>query len=56
MHRQISSIGGLSGEPEIAHYCASKFGVIGLASHSPTSSARTESASTVSVRAQSTRA
>jgi NAD(P)-dependent dehydrogenase (short-subunit alcohol dehydrogenase family) len=26
----ISSVGGLSGEPEIAHYCASKFGVIGL--------------------------
>jgi len=26
----ISSIGGLRGEPEIAHYSASKFGVIGL--------------------------
>lgn len=26
----ISSIGGLRGEAEIAHYCASKFGVLGL--------------------------
>jgi len=26
----ISSIGGLRGEPEFSHYCASKFGVIGL--------------------------
>ena len=26
----VSSIGGLRGEPEIAHYSASKFGVIGL--------------------------
>jgi 3-oxoacyl-[acyl-carrier protein] reductase len=26
----IASIGGLRGEPEFAHYCAAKFGVIGL--------------------------
>jgi NAD(P)-dependent dehydrogenase (short-subunit alcohol dehydrogenase family) len=26
----ISSIGGLRGEPEFSHYCASKFGVIGF--------------------------
>jgi NAD(P)-dependent dehydrogenase (short-subunit alcohol dehydrogenase family) len=26
----ISSIGGLRGEPEFSHYCAAKFGVIGL--------------------------
>ncbi|MEX0663286.1 MAG: SDR family NAD(P)-dependent oxidoreductase [Acidimicrobiia bacterium] len=26
----VSSIGGLAGEPEMAHYCASKFGVLGL--------------------------
>jgi NAD(P)-dependent dehydrogenase (short-subunit alcohol dehydrogenase family) len=26
----VSSIGGLRGEPEFSHYCASKFGVIGF--------------------------
>jgi len=26
----VSSIGGLAGEPEMAHYCASKFGILGL--------------------------
>ncbi|HEY7282337.1 MAG TPA: SDR family NAD(P)-dependent oxidoreductase [Actinomycetota bacterium] len=26
----ISSIGGLRGEPEFSHYCAAKFGVLGL--------------------------
>ena len=26
----VSSIGGLAGAPEMAHYCASKFGILGL--------------------------